>query len=178
MLLGTDDYLECLDAAQHGLLNFYGGDSFTVLACVRMWANPSGIFHMLVAKGVSTNTGFPGWFLFRGNGTAAMRLQLNDTATAIGGAATQNIVNGTNSTVVGVRNLQGRVMGVSINGAVLTTINDTTSTGFVTNNQVRVGNRSSGSDFADMEFSAAAIFRRALTAREITVINNAAPWGI
>ena len=178
MLLGTDDYLECLDAAQHGLLNFGQGDSFTVLAVVRMWANPSGIFHMLVAKGVSTNTGFPGWFLFRGNGTAAMRLQLNDTATAIGGAATQNIVNGTNSTVVGVRNLQGRVMGVSINGAVLTTINDTTSTGFVTNNQVRVGNRSSGSDFADMEFRAAAIFRRALTAREITVIANAAPWGV
>jgi hypothetical protein len=43
---------------------------------------------------------------------------------------------------------------------------------------LRVGRMSgTNTNYADIEFTAAAIFRRALTAREITVINNAAPWG-
>jgi len=44
---------------------------------------------------------------------------------------------------------------------------------------LRVGRMSgTNTNYADMEFYCAAIFRRALTAREITVIANAAPWGV
>ena len=178
MLLGTDDYLECQDAAQHGLLNFGQGDSFTVLAVVRQWGTPANNGRYLDKRGFA---GLSGYFLC--TYTTVLRLYpfLSD-----GPNISQDITNGkamvsgqlsmitsvvnrlTKSMAQGVNDSNGPAVSLSGLGSAVSSFN------------FNVGRAASGSvqGVQDFEFRAAAVFRRALTAREITVIANAAPWGI
>ena len=172
MLLGTDDYLECRDAAQHGLLNFGQGDSFTVLGVVRRTGTLNN-FNTLMAKkaGVGTDT------------TAGYGMRLNADGkcyvyTADG--LTQNSAPGGPTATAGNLGAYIFTSTVQANASWLanafTSLPRTVASAW-TIQTLRVGRAAITTDYADMEFLAAAIWRRALTSREITVINNAAPWG-
>ena len=167
MLLGTDDYLECQDAAQHGLLNFGQGDSFTVLAVARKFGSSTGVIickqrTLLVNQGWSLNHEASTILHGIHDGIALNVLSLTNTLGA------QNVV---------IATRQDKVLGLRSDS--------TSTTGTQTNagdarsfQTVRVGNQGGAGNYGNFEFRAAAVFRRALTAREISVIANAAPWGV
>jgi hypothetical protein len=167
MLLGTDDYLECLDAAQHGLLNFGGADSFTVLAVARKFGSSTGVIickqqTLLITKGWSINHEASVTLYGIHDGIALNTLSRANTLGA------QNVVIATRLD----KSLRFSIDSTGNSGT-------QTNTGDARNIQtVRVGNQGGDGNFGNMEFRAAAIFRRALTAREITVLTNAAPWGV
>lgn len=165
MLLGTDDYLEVQDNWQHGLLNFGQGDSFTVLAVVRQWATAS--FAALVSKGSGLAAANVGWTLYANAATAG--LYLGDGTAEV--AETQALTLGALSTIAGVRSVAADTAATYVNGVSTAPTTDTTTR---TSNAValRVGRLGGAGNYADVEFAAAAIFRRALTPAEITALSN------
>ena len=180
MLLGTDDYLECQDAAQHGVLNFYGGREVTVLAVVRWWATPTGSAS-IINKGDEGNTPFNGWSL-RTTGGTNFEWRVGDGV--LYPVRRNTISLGTLASTIGTLSTGRSMYSLYVNGS---TANQSSAgvgdfryfNSLSTLQPVRVGNRSTGGNtYGDFELFAAAIWRRALTAREITVIANAAPWGV
>ena len=179
MLLGTDDYLECLDAAQHGLLNFGQGDSFTVLAVARRWATQVSAARIIVKLDASL-TAPNGWSVANFSTGQFNNVVLSDGPNIINtGTTTAAWIAGTLTTNGMIVDRVARTLRPIIN-ATIHTSTSTAAVGSAANTQtVRIGRSSGvGTSYADMEFTAAAVFRRALTAREITVIANAAPWGV
>ena len=168
MLLGTDDYMECQDAAQHGLLNFYGSQAFTVLTSTRRWATGTGL---TFAKRAGATSGV-GWDAYA-TGTTTV-FAVGDQNGFIPFNSNGTFSYGINTTQMCVRS---RLVRIVTGNTTATDVVDTT-TNLANSQNFRIGVRSDGLTFADMEFTAAAIWRRALTSREIAVINNAAPWGV
>ena len=173
MLLGTDDYLECQDAAQHGLLNFGSADSFTMFAVMRPWTTMTD--KMILSKAPSIAATMTG-YIFYCSGTALLSNRFGD------GVNRQIpiepvITYGTRQMVGLTRNTFAKTRSAIINGASSGLGTDTTTMSLASRDPLFIG-RAAATSYADMEFTAAAIFRRALTAREITVLNNAAPWGV
>ncbi len=179
MLLGTDDYLECQDAAQHGLLNFGQGDSFTALAVARRWATQVSAARIIVKLDASL-TAPNGWSVANFSTGQFNNVVLSDGPNIINtGTTTAAWIAGTLTTNGMIVDRVARTLRPIIN-ATIHTSTSTAAVGSAANTQtVRIGRSSGvGTSYADMEFTAAAVFRRALTAREITVIANAAPWGV
>ena len=172
MLLGTDDYMECQDAAQHGLLNFGGNDAFTVLMAIRPWATITNN-QAILTKSASTNQGVtsPRWF-YRYNTTPACAFYMDDGTTINSGSV--NLTAGLVNVVAFAAGRQRTAP--SVNGIVGSSTTRT-AVSMLNQTSVRFGSLGNGTQYVDTEISAAAIWRRALTSREITVINNAAPWG-
>jgi hypothetical protein len=179
MLLGTDDYMECTDAAQHGLLNFRQGDSFTVLAAFRAFNQPSSNAFPIVCKGGSPSyVAQVGWGIFQSSGSRVRSYVLGANAVSanlqVGGAPS-----GLLYVIYAAIARDSAILAVGVAASRSTTT--TAGVGSLVNAlALRIGTHASttGAPYADMEFRAAAIFRRELTAREISVINNAAPWGV
>jgi hypothetical protein len=174
MLLGTDDYMECQDAAQHGLLNFGSNDSFTVLAAYRQWATPPNNRPLVSKANFDTNAG---WRLAN-NGTALQGSLYGNQGFLTVNSPTYTA--GTLVAVAGVNNRFSQFATAYANGVAGTAVRqDVGRMDLRVPHAVRVGSNSGGTAFYnDIEIYAAAIWHRALTAREITVINNAAPWGV
>jgi len=172
MLLGTDDYMECQDAAQHGLLNFYGSQTFSFLVNSRIWGTTSSY---LLSKGiVDGSTGNAGYVLRNVSGTLRAQTQPN-----IGNTRTDSIEPNayTSGNLAAHVNTYGsKNQTAYLNGTSGTPVAHIGGSLFNTY-PLRVGVTSQLGVFAEMEFTAAAIWRRALTSREIAVINNTAPWG-
>ena len=166
-LFGTDDYMEVADNA---LLDFGASDSFTVLAVHRPWAT-QGTNDTLIAKKANTTNTTQGYSLSGGSSTALQgQAQIGDGAagiTAVSGSRTS----GQLTITAAVRNVAADNLIVYLNGTAGTAVTDTT-TGSLSNAEVlRVARLSgAGTEYADMELLAVAVFRRALSAAEISAI--------
>jgi hypothetical protein len=173
MLLGTDDYLECVDAAQHGALNFGSPDSFTVLVAMRQWATPPNGRPFISKANYNTNGG---WRLMN-NATALSGRLFGNQGNV--GPISPTFTAGSMVTLVGVRNRITQTATCWSNGvAGATETSNPQAMDLRIPGRLRVGSNSEGSEiFNEFELFASAIFRRALSAREITVIANQTPWG-
>jgi len=163
LLLGTDDYLESPSA---DLVNFGATDSFTLVAVVRQWATPA------------TDR-----VLWKGLNATGARYGLNITTTNTAGGILND---GTNSgassnvsftygTVLVLSDSVDRVAQTAtfqINGAGDATRSIASVGSFANTDVLRVGAPGANSNFADLEFYAAAIWRRTLTSGEITTLTN------
>jgi hypothetical protein len=158
-LFGTDDYMT---VANNDLLNFGATDSMSVVCIFRTWSTFTNGDHLMM-KATGTN-GYDFW-------TSATGVVYQP----YGGAfpvAEQAITSGTLNSAVGVRNVSTDLIGISINGAALTTATDTTTTTLTNTQPLVIGAASGLGAYVDMELIAAAVFRRVLTATEISTINN------
>ena len=167
-LFGTDDYLEVPDDP---LLDFAAGESFTVLVAHRARAT-FGTSDALAAKKADTTAATQGWALTAGSSTAARtQLQVGDGAagaTAVSGSRTSGAV----SVVAGVRDTTADTLTVYLNGTAGTPVTDTTTSSSANAEVLRIGRLSgAGTEYADMELMAAAVWRRALTAAEISALS-------
>jgi hypothetical protein len=164
-LLGTDDYMEVADNA---LLDFAAGDSFTLVAVHRPWAT-QGTNDTLIAKKANTTNTTQGYNLSGGSSTALQgQAQIGDgTAgiTAVSGSRTSGALMVTSA----VRNVTADTLTVYLNKTAGTAITDIT-TGSLSNAEAwRIARLSgAGTEYADMELISVAVFRRALTAAEIS----------
>lgn len=166
LLFGTDDYLEVADNA---LLNFAASDSFTVLAVFREHATPASF-----ASFVSKRDSGAGWILLR-NASLAGRgyMFINDgTLTTDTAGLTGTYTQGNLSVLTGVRDVTLDKLRHYVNATVAgADITDSTTASLSNALAMRIGrNAGAGAGYADMEFFAAAVWRRALTASEIATI--------
>jgi hypothetical protein len=162
-LFGTDDYLEVPD---NDLLDFAATDSFTVIAAVRTWAT-QGV-EMYVAKKADL-TSAVGWAVYGVSGLSYIKISdgTNIPNTGLTGAY------GAVSMVTATRSVAADTVAVTLNGGGFNTLADST-TGTLANAEVmRVGRLSgAGTSYGAFEGYFFAVFRRALTAAEITLVSD------
>jgi hypothetical protein len=166
-LLGTDDYFEVADNA---LLDFGAADSFTVVVVGRKWG--STLSMVLLAKSAAQTSTMTGWAVaVESVAASTFRAPLIGDGTTRRIAAVTGYTEGSLFAVAGVRDITADNLTAYRNGTAGTPVTDTT-TGSLANNEVmRIGRLSGGgTDYADMELLAVAVFRRALTAAEIATI--------
>jgi hypothetical protein len=165
-LLGTDDYMEVADS---DLIDFGASDSFTALVVSRQWALAS---QTVMAKAVDVVAAGTGWVLRTAATTGATVAMIKDGTNIVNPTATAPTA-GQLGTRVLRRDVAADTVDALTNGTAGTASTDTT-TGSLANSEVlRVGRLSgAGTTYGEFEFVAAAVFRRALTASEITTITN------
>jgi len=169
-LFGTDDYMEVAD---NDLLDFAATDSFTLFVVQRQW-NTFGTNDAILGKKADSTAATTGYLLGNDGTTAALgRMQSGDgsngTSTVTGSSRTA----GTLNTIAGVRNVSADNTIVYLNGIAGTAVTDTTTATLANAEVMRLGRLSdAGTEYNDMELVAAAIFRRVLTAAEITTLTN------
>jgi hypothetical protein len=169
MLFGTNDYLEVLD---NNLIDFSEADSFTVVGAVRQWVTVPADSR-IVMKWSNVGGIQSGWYLSNGNSFPTQYMAVNGvsagTATATNATATAGTVN----TMIGVRNTATDRVDLYVNGVAGTTQTDFTVGTLANPGPMTIGRQDIGSaQNADMEFFGAAVFRRALSATEIALINT------
>jgi len=169
LLFGTDDYLEVVD---NDLLDFGAGNSFTVLAALRAWGNPSSNT-ALVSKVNFGSLPSAGWQLYWNGTTLAPKIVVSD------GTVLPNV--GSNTTlssgaigVIGVaRDVTADLLRTYTNTVQGSTTTDTTTGSLANALPLRIGTRAdSVAQTSDFELVAAAVWRRALNANEIATIVN------
>lgn len=167
-LLGTDDYFEVADS---DLLDFAAGDSFTVLVVHRSWAT-FATANTLIAKKANNAETTAGWGLSGGATAAQIRIRAGDgTAgtTAVSGSRTSGAV----SVVAGVRNVGADTFTMYLNGTAGTPVTDASTTSLANADVMRIGRLSgAGTEYADGEFEAVAVWRKALNASERALIQS------
>lgn len=157
-----------LSASSVSLLDFGASQDFTVFAVLRSWNNPAAAAQV-VGKGsyggsltyalTLVNTGVIGYI---GGASSAATYYYSNVATSV--AMDVLALTRTGATLATYKN--GTALGTNAAGGVL-------SSSLANALPVRIGRRSdAGADYADMELLGVAIFRRALTALEITEISN------
>lgn len=168
-LFGTDDYMEVADNA---LLDFGANDSFTLVAIHRPWAT-QGTNDTLIAKKANTTNSTQGYSLSGGSTTALQgQSQIGDGSagiTAVSGSRTS----GQLTITAAVRNVASDNLIVYRNDSAGSAVTDTT-TGSLSNSEVlRISRLSgAGTEYADIELIGVAVFRRALSASEITQLTS------
>jgi hypothetical protein len=173
-LLGTDDFFEVAD---NDLLDFGATDSFTVVAIYRNWST-TATQHTYVSKKQDTLASTVGWMLYGNPGLPNATAMISDGTNrpyvdgVTAGAA------GTAVMSVAIRNTEtDQVIAYTRVGSAATTGTDTTTTSIANNLAMRIGRRAgSGTNYADVELLAAMVFRRALSAAELSAI--AAYYGV
>jgi hypothetical protein len=167
MLFGTDDFAFVPD---NDLLDFAAGDSFTALAAFRSW-NTQGTNDTLIAKKANTTDTTQGWSLSNGSSTALNgQAQIGDGVDGDTATSASRTV-GALSTVAMVRDVAADTLTVFTNATAGTPVADTLTGSLANSEQLRIGRLSgAGTEYADMEFFGAAVFRRALSAAEIEAI--------
>jgi len=162
LLFGADDYLEVAD---NDLLDFNATDSFSVIVLMRQWATPTS-FTAYMGKSATAAAGSAGYVIYSNPGPNTPAMFIGDATTAqFNGASSY-----TNGNVVLLASVIDRTVqtmrAYTNNNTVATT--STAAIGSLSNAlTLRIGGRPGS---ADMEFIAAAIFRRALSASEIAAI--------
>jgi hypothetical protein len=165
-LFGTDDYLETAD---NDLLDFGATDSFTVVAGVRVWATQAG--REILSKASGSGVGHTGYLIQ--SDASTMRAVSIDDGTARTAGVTPTVTAGAVSAVTGVRSVSGDTVTPYLNGVAGTPVTDTTTTTLANALPLRVGRTGgTGSTYSDMEGFAFLVFRRALSATEITVLSD------
>jgi hypothetical protein len=163
-LLGTDDYFEVAD---NDLLDFGATDSFTVVAVVRQWASLTSA-QTLIAKATGVVAPAVGYALARdssgyygviGDGVAA-------PFDYPGVAANSNL-----NLIAAVRNVATDTITAYQSSSANAGATDTTTLTLANAQVMRIGRLSGASgNYADMELLAAMVFRRALSATELSAI--------
>jgi len=177
MLFGTDDFLN-LDASQSALVNPRGGDSLTALCVLRQWSTPA-ISAAFIGTRNAIGVNLGGWQIRNNSTTLQVQGTIVDTVGNGSGLSISPGATFTAGTLIAPTLVLDRTAGVSTMNSIATSATSNIRYQSINPpNTLRVGCTPDGFGFNDFEFRAAAIFRRALTAREITVINNAAPWGV
>jgi hypothetical protein len=169
-LFGTDDYMEVADNA---LLDFAATESFTLFAVQRQW-NTFGTNDAILGKKADTTAATAGYLLGDDGTTAALaRMQSGDGTIGTSAVTGSSRIAGTLNTIAGVRNVSSDNTIVYLNGVAGTAVTDTTTATLANAEVMRLGRLSgAGTEYNDMELVAAAIFRRVLTADEITTLYN------
>lgn len=163
-LLGTDDYLEVAD---NDLLDFGASDSFTVLAVVRQWATPVTA-RFYVRKGLYASGAR--WGIGNNSTSLVPRAQISDGTNSVASTGA-TYTSGDYFSIAAVMDRASNIMTLYRNGA-SADFDSIAAVGDATNAQpLRVGANADGS-YQDFEFTAALIWRRALTAAEITALSN------
>ena len=165
-LLGTDDYLEVADNA---LLDFGASDSFTVLAVVRQWGTWSAAFERIVSKASNVDDG---WTLNDSNTSYSIYA-------AIDQGANRALRNGLSTASAGALAAKGFVVDRSaqtiatFSGGTLSATASTAAVGSIVNAlPMRIGADAVGTSYNNMELTAVAVFRSALTSDEIAQITR------
>lgn len=158
MLFGTDDYCEVQGADQHRWLNFGAGQPFTAVIALREWSTPTTNRRYICKRGPN------GWTLAGEAGTT-VGLYFDDVR-GRGANATGSMVYGALSIMAGRRSVATRT--ATFGGTTVAASTASLATSFPT----AVGRDSGGTLYFDGELFAAAIFRRALSDREIAVITD------
>lgn len=165
-LFGTDDYMETPDLP---LLEFSSNQSYSLLAVNRLWATPvtSGV---IMSSKNSLSASDAGYMMavnsLRGyafvSGDGIVQPSADSAISPVG----------SNITVAAVRDVAADSLIVYTNAGVPVTVNDST-TESIAGGVLRVGRRSGNNFFyQDFEGIAFAVFRRALTPGEITLITS------
>jgi hypothetical protein len=165
ILLGTDDYFEVPDSAS---LNFGASDQFSVVWVGRHWGTFVSGSAMIVKKTTIGALG-NGWALRNGSGTPAQTfMDTYDGTTAVTPAGSPDKTAGALATISGVVNAtqQATYYNRTTAGPLSRPANTLTNT-----EVMRIGRMSgAGTSYNDVEFQAAAVFRKALTAAEIDAL--------
>jgi hypothetical protein len=162
-LLGTDDYMEVPDSAD---LDFGASDDFTVLAVVRKWANAATT--PILFKRTNDLNGSAGWNLYTlSTGNAAAKMSDGTNVVIPVRAYTAGAL----SVIGGVRDVTADTLTTYVDGTG-TSASDTTTATLANSEPLRVGRYSGGSTYGDFEFIAGAVWRRALTAAEVTALTT------
>jgi hypothetical protein len=168
-LLGTDDFFECVANWQHQLLNFGQGDSFTVLAVVRQWATPANNGRHVSKRNASTNVGYD---LFNNGTNTNIRSFISDGTNSAQRTGLSSFTLGSPELLGLVVNGVANTFATFVNSS-LSATTSTLSVGLLANGAALTIGRFAGSvNYADMEFTSAAVFRRALTPDEIKTITS------
>jgi hypothetical protein len=153
------------------LLDFGATDSFTVVAAARNWNRPATTTRPLVVK--QSITSGAGWLLgLQHNGETVRGEFYDGTDTAEGSApayalgAVVTAATVLNRTAVTTTTYSNGVAGTSVSSAAIDSLANAVP--------LRVGQWSAGVNMypLDFEFTAAAVFRRALTAAEIQQVSS------
>lgn len=168
-LFGTDDFMEFPDLPE---FNFGASESATFFVAGRFWGT-QGTNDVLIAKKANTTAATAGWSLTNGSTTALNgQAQIGDGTAGIT-ATSASRTSGNLTTIAAVRNVASDNLTVYTNGTAGTPVTDTTSASLTNTEVVRIGRLAgAGTEYADMEFFGAAVFRRALSAAEITTLND------
>jgi hypothetical protein len=155
-----------MEVADNDLLDFGATDSFTVLAVMRQWATPAS--DRIITKGLNASGSRYG---IATSNTNAFNASLSDGANA---GTTVNVSFTYGSVIVPVQVVDRAEQKNTLHLAGTTAEDgDISNVGSLANSAVlRVGSSSDSTAFADMEFLAVAIFRRALTSTEITALTT------
>ena len=171
-LFGTDDQLIVPGSSTGSkTVDFSNNDSFTVLAVMRQW-DTNATF-----RGIFSKVQFPasqnlGYYLWTSSPSSTIASGFNDNINAASRGS--GFTNGTVSVAVLIVNryfnIALRLGPTGLLGGASTSISDianTANTGTLT-----VGARGPGSSFVDMEFIAAAIWRRPLSEAELNTVRT------
>lgn len=170
LVFGTDDYLEIAD---NDLLDFGASDSFTVMAVGRFWGN-QGTNDTLIAKKADATEITQGWSLSNGSTTALNgQAQIGDGTAGVTATSASRFA-GALTTIAAVRNVTTDTVTVYTNGVAGTPVTDSTTGTLANSEVVRIGRLSgAGTEYADMELFAVAIWRRALSGDEVAAVSTA-----
>jgi hypothetical protein len=162
LLLGSDDYLECVDDK---LLNFNTSDSFSICILVRQWSNVVSSGRYIAKKEAGAAAG---WGIQATGGLGATSDVADGTNQTLANSGA--ITAGEISLLTLVRNVASDTLITYVNSTPGSSVTDN-STNLTSTNTLRVG-RGAGSTavYQDFEFFAALIFRKALSSEEINLM--------
>jgi hypothetical protein len=167
-LLGTDDYFECVHNWQHQLLNFAQGDSLSIVAVVRLWNNVISAGRII---GKYDTAGGAGWAVSSTTTTHGATITAADGVTSQT-AATAASTNGAFRVFSGTLDRAAQRITPYLNDAA-GTFGTLSNGGLVNVLPLRIGRQSGDSTtYQNLEVTAAAVFRRPLTASEIATITT------
>jgi hypothetical protein len=163
---------EIIQPSTYSLLDFGATESFTVVAVTRQTNYTAS--QTIISKKAGTANSDIGWLIRNSTSTPAVSMaSISDGTVAVDAVSAASRADRGLSVVSIVRNTSTDVVTSYVNGTAGTPLSDTTTTTLSTSQAMRVGRLAgAGTGYSDMEFIAGAVFRRALTATEITLLSN------
>jgi hypothetical protein len=166
-LFGTDDYM---DVADNALLDFDATESMTLLYIGRQWATPTS--YGVLAEKFTSGSGRYGIGNLGTNFYPDVAIS-DGTNTVNPTISTPTWSAGTFFTTAMILDRSAQTLRYAVNGTLSTTASTTTVGSLASTSLLRINARPFGTQlYNDSEMFAVAIFRRALTATEITTLNN------
>lgn len=159
-LFGSDDYME---VPNNSMIDFGSTDSFTVMAIVRQWQTSST--DSIIRKGNFSDSSYGIFF----NSDGSLWSSVRDTTTSVDRFI--NITLGKVITAFQTINRSTQTQTLSISGSSSSTSISTIGS-LQNSSPLRIGISPNASNAADVEIISVAIFRRALSTDEISLLNS------
>jgi hypothetical protein len=162
-LFGTDDFMQVAD---NGLIDFGASNSFTAMAVIRQWATRVASQPYLIKRGDSSPN--VGWTLQQNASSNNATMFIDDGPNATGQQGT-TLTLGQLTAAFGVVNRISQTMLIYNNASVSSPVS-TSAVGSLANDFIlRIGQ---ASGYQDFELISVSIFRRALSAAEVSAITS------